>query len=405
MKKSRLMKSAFSSLIKNKLRSFLMMIGIVIGITALTLIVSAALGARDRVAERVKKFGLDSMMVFAGASRDSGRSSTAQATTSLKPSDAEHILREVRWVADVAPFNRRSAVEIKYRDASASAALFGVTPSWAGVWDWDAAVGDFITDEDMASMNRVCLLGPTVKTALFGDENPVGKMIMVGQVQFRVKGILKAKGTSPGGGDMDNRVKIPLTTYLRRVANVDYLAGIKILLKSAADMDSAGQAIRAVLRERHGLAEGSPDDFTITTPTEVTVMAEKVAGTFNLFLILVAALSLIAGAVVIANITLISVNERKKEIGLRKAVGARSRDVRDQVILETLVLTVTGGLIGVLLGWIGVFIMQRFTELPASLSWEALVLGLVSAGITGLLSALHPAQKAAALPPVEALRS
>ncbi|MFZ5517459.1 MAG: ABC transporter permease [Candidatus Zhuqueibacterota bacterium] len=404
MKTTRLLKIAYTGLGRNKLRTFLMMIGIVIGITALTLIISVGIGAQDRVMDRVKKFGLESIMVFAGGGREMGQPSGGQITT-LTLQDAEAIKREVSAIDEVAPFNRKGNAEIKYLDNSTTATVFGITPTWASVWDWDAETGDFISEEDMANFNRVCLLGPTVKKVLFGDENPIGQQIRIGTIQFEVKGVMQPKGTSPGGGDMDNRVNIPLTTFMRRVANVDYIAGIKILLTSASEMEQAAENIRAILRERHSIAAGMPDDFSITTPTEVTQFAEKVAGTFNIFLALVAGISLIAGGVVVANIMLISVNERKKEIGLRKAVGAKSKDIMMQFLFEASAVTLIGGVIGIILGGGGAKILEMITGMPVSISWESVTLGVVSSSLIGIIAGLQPAKRASKLQPVEALRS
>jgi putative ABC transport system permease protein len=405
MKTNRLLKIAYTGLGRNKLRTFLMMIGVVIGITALTLIISAGIGAQNRVMERVKKFGLESIMVFAGGGSVMGQPSGGQATATLKLEDAEVIRQEISAVAEVAPFNRKGSTEIKYLDKSTTATVFGVTPTWASVWDWDAESGDFIAEEDMATFNRVCLLGPTVKKELFGEENPIGQQIRIGNIQFEVKGIMQPKGTSPGGGDMDNRVNIPLSTFMRRVANVDYLAGIKIKLTSASAMDRTAENIRAILRERHSIAAGMPDDFAITTPTEVTKFAEKVAGTFNIFLALIAGISLIAGGVVVANIMLISVNERIKEIGLRKAVGARSKDIRLQFLFEATAVTLVGGISGIILGGIGAKILQMITGMPISVSWEGVVIGVVSSSLVGIVAGLQPASRASRLQPVESLRS
>ena len=405
MKTARVLKVAFKGLGRNKLRSFLMMIGIVIGITALTLIVSAGLGAQERIMERVKKFGLESMMVFAGAGREMGQPTSGQPATTLTLEDVTTIKQEVKDIADVAPFNRKGQAEVKFQEKSATTAIFGVTPSWAPVWDWDAAEGDFITDEDLASLARVCVIGPTVQKTLFGTANPIGEQVRIGNVQFEIKGIMQPKGTSPAGGDMDDRIYIPLSTLMRRVANVDYISAIKVRLRTAKDMDKTAADIKALLRERHKLAPGTPDDFTITTPTEVRKMAEKVAGTFNIFLALVAAISLISGGVVVANIMLISVNERRKEIGLRKAVGAQRKDIMLQCLYESTAVTLTGGVIGIVLGAIGAKILEAITQMPISISWESMVLGLVFSSLVGIVAGLHPAKRAAALQPIEALRA
>ena len=269
---------------------------------------------------------------------------------------------------------------------------------------WDVTEGEFINDEDMSSLNRICLIGPTVQKELFGDKNPMGEMIQVGNVQFEVRGILVSKGTSPGGGDMDNRVMIPLSTYMRRVANVDYLAGIKILLKSSSDIDKTSQEIASVLRERHNIADGLPDDFAVTTPTEVTKMAEKVSGTFNLFLALLAGISLVTGGIVVANIMFISVNERKKEIGLRKAVGANTIDIMNQFLFEASAVTLMGGIAGIILGAAGAKILNIVMQMPVSISWASILTGVISSTIIGIVAGIQPARRAAKLQPVDTLR-
>ena len=327
MKTGRLIGVAFKQLGKNKLRSFLMMIGIVIGIIALTLVVSAGLGAQEKIMQRVGKFGLDSLMVFSGGGRQMGRPTGGAPETTLKMDDAEALKQEIKGIRELAPFNRKSQSEIIFQDRSSVGTIFGITPSWAPVWDWDAREGDFISGEDIDRLSRVAVLGETVKQELFGNLNPIGEYIRVGNIQFEIKGIMQIKGTSPGGGDMDNRVYIPLTTFMRRVANVDYLTGIKVRLKSHKNVDKVARDIQSLLRERHTIAAGMPDDFTVRTPDEVKEMAESVAGTFNILLIIIAGISLIAGGVVVSNIMLVSVSERRKEIGLRKAVGAQRKHI------------------------------------------------------------------------------
>ncbi len=405
MKTRRIIKDALKNLAKYKLRSFLMMIGIIIGIIALTMVISAGLGARDRVMERVKKFGLESIMVRSNAgSRLGPQPSSGELITTLILEDSDVLKNEIRGIREVAPFNNRGNSSITYFERSTTAAVFGVTPSWAYVWDWDVTEGEFITDEDMSTLNRICLLGPTVQKELFGDNNPMGEQIQIGNVQFIVKGILQAKGTSPGGGDMDSRVMIPLSTFMRRVANVDYLGGIKILLESSADIEKVKEEITLLLRERHKIAPGIPDDFAVTTATEVTQMAEKVSGTFNLFLVLLAGISLVTGGVVVANIMFISVNERKKEIGLRKALGANTKDIMRQFLFEASTVTLLGGLLGILLGIAGAKILSAAMQIPAAVSWAGILTGVISSTIIGTIAGIQPARRAAGMDPVETLR-
>jgi putative ABC transport system permease protein len=405
MKTGRIIKTAFRGLSKNKLRTFFMMIGIVIGIMAITMVISVGLGAEERVMERVKKFGFESLMVFSGGGTQLMGSGSAGLTTSLKLSDAEAIVSQISSINDVAPFSRMPNATVKYQELSSSPLVMGTTPSWTWVWDWNIDEGRFISAEDDSRMARVCVLGPTVKKELFGETDPIGEQIRIGNVPFEVIGIMQVRGTSPGSGDMDNRVFIPLQTLMRRTANIDYLSGIKVHLKSIKDIDNTSANIKSILRESHKLAEGEPDDFRIITPTEVTKFAEKVSGTFNLFLVLVAGISLIAGGFVIANIMLISVSERKNEIGLRKAVGARSKDIQMQFLLETITITFIGGVIGVVLGFIGAKILSLITEMPASYSWEGILTGVIFSSLVGLIAGMQPAKRASSLDPIEALRS
>lgn len=405
MKTGRLIKESFKQLGKNKLRSFLMMIGIVIGIIALTLVVSAGLGAQKQIMQRVQKFGLDSLMVFSGGGRQMGRPVGDEAVANLKLDDAEALRMEVEEIQELAPFNRRGQAEVLFQDKNTTAAIFGVTPEWAPVWDWTARVGDFISYEDMDRLARVAVIGKTVREELFGDINPIGEFIQAGNVQFEIKGIMETKGISPGGGDMDNRVYVPLSTYMRRVANVDYLAGIKVRLTSYKDVDKAAEEITSILRERHRIAPGMPDDFTVRKPDEVKEMAESVAGTFNILLIIIAGISLVAGGVVVSNIMLMSISERTKEIGLRKAVGAQRKHILYQFLLESTAVTLTGGVLGILLGVAGSGIMARLTGMPVSVSWEIAVIGVICSSLVGIIAGLQPARRASAMQPVESLRS
>jgi len=405
MKTGRLIKESFKQLGKNKLRSFLMMIGIVIGIIALTLVVSAGLGAQKRIMERVQIFGLDSLMVFSGGGREMGRPVGEQTVANLKLDDAEALRQEVPEIQEVAPFNRRGQAEVIFRDKNTTSAIIGVTPEWAPVWDWTAREGEFISYQDMDQMARVAVIGETVRQELFEGINPIGEFIQAGNVQFEIKGIMEIKGTSPGGGDMDNRVYIPLSTYMRRVANVDYLRGIKVRLKSYKVIDKAAEEITSLLRERHRIAPGMPDDFIVRKPDEVKEMAESVAGTFNILLIIIAGISLVAGGVVVSNIMLMSISERTREIGLRKAVGAQRKHILYQFLLESTAVTLTGGILGLALGIAGSAILEQLTGTPVSLSWEIAALGVVCSSLVGIIAGVQPAQRAAGMQPVEALRS
>ena len=405
MKTGRLIKTAFIGLGRNKLRSFLMMIGVVIGITSLTMVVAAALGAQELIVERVKQFGYETLMVRAGGELTMGPRTGGDEVTTLKIADAEAVKREIPSVIEVAPFNRFPGQDAVYRNRSIDSPLFGVTPEWSTVWNWHVRRGDFISNHDMERMARVCVIGPTVKQELFGEEDPIGEIIRVGNIPLEVIGVMEPRGISARGGDMDNRVFIPLSTFMRRVANVDHIYGIRILLGSQQDAEQAGADIGALLRERHQLAPGVPDDFSVRSAEEIQVMVEGMLGTFNLFLILVAGISLVVGGVVVANIMLISVNERRREIGLRKAVGARSRDITVQFLFEAMAVTFTGGVLGILMGGVGALLLESLTQTTTAVSWEIAGVGVVFSILVGILAGLQPARRAAMLQPVESLRS
>lgn len=405
MKKLKSMAVAFNSLGKNKLRSFLMMIGIIIGITAITIIISMALGSKAQIMERVERFGTDALNVFGMAMRAPGSGPRGRPTSSLKLGDAQAIEMNVDNISVVAPMSMRWGADVRFEDKYLRSMLSAVTEDFIHMWDWNMEYGDFITRLDDERLARTVVIGPTVKDEFFPEDNPVGRTIKIENIPFEIKGVLAGTGQSAGGRDMGNTVIIPLNTYLRRVANTETIDGIRIKVKNSRHLDKTAEDIKEVIRESHGIMDGQEDDFSLITPTEVREFSEHISGTFNVLLIIVAGISLIAGGVVVANIMLISVSERKFEIGLRKSVGARKSDIRTQFLFETVAVTVTGGAIGVLLGILGAFLFRQFGETPVAISWEGIAIGLGFSIIVGILSGIQPALKASKMAPIEALRS
>ena len=404
MKTERTIKESLKGLGRNKTRTFLMMLGIIIGITTLTIIVSAILGAKSNVMEVVAKFGLDEIMVSAGAGRVMGVQQDVPVTT-LKLEDSEAILSEVKNVKGVAPSINTRAMPLKSANGNTEATVIATIPQWVDVWEWYARLGEFITDEDLASLAKVSVIGQTVAKELFGNEDPVGKQIHIRGVPFIVKGVLEAKGVGPMGTDLDNRVLIPLTTGQKRLLNREHLSQIKVKLRDPRNMKSTVEEIRQLLRERHNLQAGVEDDFSFVTPKQVTEVATEVSTALSLFLIVISAISLIIGGIVVGNIMLISVGERKREIGLRRALGARKKDILTQFLFESIAVTVSGGLLGVILGLAGGKILSLFTKLSMVISWEPFALAFLFSGLVGVLAGISPAKRAASLDPVEALRS
>jgi len=282
--------------------------------------------------------------------------------------------------------------------------LVAANPNWSSVWNTTAENGRFLSEDDSSKLARVVVIGRTIQRDLFEDEDPVGKQIILGTNPFEVIGVLEPRGTAAVGVDMDSRMIIPLSTGQKRVFNQDYLLMIKVVLHDASQMTDSVEDVRALLRERHHLQSGVEDDFTIVTPTQVMNIASKLSSTFSIFLVLVSGISLIVGAIVIANIMFIAVNERRSEIGIRRAVGARKRDILLQFLFESVSVATIGGILGIILGLAGLKLLSGFMKMPSAILWQPIVLALFSAIIVGLLAGIQPAKKAANLNPIDALR-
>lgn len=403
MRLLRMGRQAVAAMADNKSRTFLMMLGIIVGVATLTMIASSVLGARAKVMKNVGKFGFDQLAVFAGSGKKLGVFRSLDVTT-LTVADAEAIEAEIRNVREVTPQINRRDFPVKHGALSSYGMLVCVNPNWRSVWKTSASRGRFISDEDVSRLARVAVIGETMVKDLFQDQDPIGEQILINNLPFKVIGILEKRGTSPAGVDMDGRILIPLTTGQKRVFNHDHLVMIKVALRDPAKVDDTVRDLSALLRERHRLQDGMEDDFSIATPKKVMAMASKISSSFTLFLVLVSAVSLIVGAVVIANLMFIGVNERKAEIGIRRAVGARKQDILTQFLIESLFVAVGGGIIGIVLGLAGLKGLSSFMKIPSTLMWQPIVLALVSALLVGLVAGIQPARKAAGLNPVESLK-
>jgi putative ABC transport system permease protein len=399
----RLAREGWVALGAYKLRTFFMMAGTFVGIAALTVIMAIGAGTERAVMKRVSVFGFRTIMIMAGGGRTFGPSSGSDVVT-LRLDDVEAIRQAVTGIEYLAPVAQARSVSFKAGSAQTEATVFGVEPDWHPAWDWEAQRGEGIAAEDVATMARVCVLGQTVSRELFGDADPMGRFVQLNNVRFQVKGVLAAKGTSPMGSDMDNRALIPLTTAMRRFLNQDHLQQIRIKLKDDRQLEPAGERIRALLRERHHLTPPKEDDFSIRTAAEVAQFVRGISGTLSTLLTVLAGLSVLVGGIVLMNIQMISVSERTKEIGLRRALGASERDIFRQFLAEALTVTLLGLLLGTVLGWGVTAILAAVSSLPVGLSWQSFAIGIAAATLTGLFFGVQPARRAARLRPVDALR-
>lgn len=411
---------ALKGLAKYRMRTFLMMLGIVIGIATLTVIVSISKGAQAKIMKGIQSFGTNAVLVSAGGGKMFGPPD--EDTTSLTLEDAAAIKESVKGIKHIAPFTVSVSQDIIYGNQNTASPVLGVTPEWMDAWQWYVDKGEYISDEDNASMSKNAVIGRTVARELFGDQNPIGETIRINTTNFKVIGIMAHRGTSPMGMDMDRRVFVPRTTAMRKLFNIDHVGMIRMYVEDEAKLREVTMNVTALLRERHHIAPPQEDDFRVTNTMKMAAMAKGVSKTLRTFLILLSVISLGVGGIVIANIMFISVNERKKEIGIRRAFGARAKDIMNQFLGEALMVTVSGGILGTLLGFVvskvismipvassvgsmgGSMGKKKMMTMPAVISWEPFALAFLFSVLIGVLAGIQPAKKAAAMDPVEAIR-
>ncbi len=402
MRMQRIVGQGMQALGTNPLRTFFMMAGTIVGIAALTVIMALGKGTEQKVMKRVEAFGPRAMMLIAGGGKD--MPPPDMTVTTLTLDDARAVRGQVQGLEIVTPMAWRFRVNLKHDAKQYQAVLWGVEPEWHEAWKWYAAEGEGITDQDVATMARVVVIGHTIKRELFGNSDPLGESIYINKVRLTVKGVLEKQGASPMGGDFDNRIIVPITTAMRRILNVDYVGAIRIITQDPAAMPQQVKKIRALIHARHHITPPQENDFRIVSPVSIAKMARGTSRTLSILLIALAALSLIVGGVVLMNILLISVAERQKEIGLRRAVGATRRDILLQFLFESLAVTFSGMVLGSGLGALVTLALKQSTKIPLVLSWEPFALSLAFAFLVGTFFGVQPARKAASLNPVEALR-
>jgi len=402
MKSVRIVMHSLRTMGRYKLRTGFMMLGSLIGVAALTFVISVGQAAERKMLNTVgQAFGDSSIMILDGGGRMMGGPRGVGAR--LKVDDIEVVAKEVPGIQSWDP-QQGLTTTARHGDASDSVQVLGESERCERVWNRGTSRGDFFDAIAVTGSTRVAIIGETVARQLFGNDDPVGADIQIGSVPFRVIGILEPWGTDPHGMDRDNEIVVPISTLMRRLTNVDTISAAKLLVSDPAQADEMGMEIQRILRQRHALSAGQPDDFTIVTATQVRRMMGQVQRVMFLYLPLVAAISLVAGGIVSASLMIVSVNERVGEIGLRQAVGALRDDIRLQFILETAATTVIGGLLGIAVGFgvaqMGASRMHLGTVNP----WLAALLGLGASTLVGLMAGVLPALRAARLHPAEALR-
>ncbi len=402
------LRSAWRALATNLMRSMLTMLGIIIGVAAVITTIAIGSGAQQRVAEQIKGLGSNVMLVLPGAQTAGGVRLGAQTGQALTEEDAYAIAREVPEVQVAAPTSR-TGTQIVAGNANWATSAFGMTPDYLEARDWPLASGRTFEPGEVSGSGKVALIGQTVAAQLFGDADPIDQVIRVNKVLLTVVGVLGRKGQNSFGQDQDDVVMVPISTFRNRiqgqaVGKLKRVGSVSVKVREGVSMKLAVDNIRELLRQRHRLQPGTDDDFSVRNLTELLQAQEASSRVLALLLAAVAGVSLVVGGIGIMNIMLVSVTERTREIGLRRAVGARSRDILAQFLIEAVTLSLVGGAIGIVLGAAATWAVAYFAGWQVAMSAGAIALAVCFSAGVGVFFGFYPARRAAALLPIQALR-
>jgi putative ABC transport system permease protein len=403
MKTKVLVKLATQSILKNKMRAALTMLGIIIGVAAVIVMVAVGFGARSRIRAQINNLGTNMIVITPGAAQQGGVSQGAQAFPNLSVDDVEKIRKEAQVVTAVSPVVVTRAQVIG--DAGNwRTVINGVDVDYQTIRDWQTASGDFFSQDDTDAMRKVAVLGKTVADQLFPGSDPVGQEIQIRNVPFDVVGVLAPKGQTASGSDSDDVVLIPHTTARTALSGRTFIPQILASTASEGDIPAAQEEIRVLMRESRRLGPGDAEDFTVRNQNDLAQAAEGSTKVMTMLLAAIASISLLVGGIGIMNIMLVSVTERTREIGIRLAIGARGSDVLTQFLVESIVMGVLGGFIGLAVGVIGSKTLAYFTGWETVISPLVMIVAVVFSGAVGVFFGYYPARKAAALHPIQALR-
>ncbi|HTI36985.1 MAG TPA: ABC transporter permease [Vicinamibacterales bacterium] len=395
---------AIKALSRNKLRSGLTSLGIIIGVSAVICVVAIGEGATATVERAIANIGMNMVWVEAGGVNRNGVRTGNGQTRTLTLGDYDAIRTRIPLVTNVTP-QADTGVQLIYGNQNWHSSVRGIGPAYLDLKNWKVVRGDMFTDQDVNRASNVCVLGQTIVDQLFGDDqDPLGEIIRVNNEPCKVLGVLEVRGQSATGQDQDDNLLMPYSTVMKKIKGQAWLDDIMCSARSANEMDQAEQDIASLIRERHHIAPDAPDDFNLRHPTEIAEAVKASTRTMETLLAAIASVSLLVGGVGIMNIMLVSVTERTREIGLRMAVGARARDVLRQFLLEAVLLSVLGGAVGVATGMFGVQAIAKNLHWPTHVSTNAIWVAFGVAAAIGITFGYYPAVRAARLDPIEALR-
>lgn len=393
---------AWASLVANKMRSLLTMLGIIIGVAAVIALVSIGYGVRSQIQDSISSLGSNLLMVYPGAPRTPGVRPTADSQKTLKLEDYTTI-SHLQDIDMASPVSAGSSYVVIYTNKNWTTSVNGVNSDFQYINNWTVKSGRFITASQVERRERVAVIGAMVATNLFGTEDPVGKDIRIKNNPYKVIGVLESKGSGSFGNDQDDVIYIPYTTGMERLQGVDYLRMIYIKAKDGVDLDRLQTDVENILRVRHNIKNPELDDFNVRNMATIMATVEETTATMTLFLGAVAAISLVVGGIGIMNIMLVSVTERTREIGVRKALGATYRVIVMQFLIEAVVISLVGGAIGILVGIGASKLIGALTSMKTVISMGPILLSFGFSMAIGLVFGLYPARKAAKLNPIDAL--
>jgi len=400
------LKIALRALRTNKMRSFLTMLGIIIGIAAVIAMMAVGSGASYVISQQIASIGSNIILVIPGSTTSGGLRTGSGGAQTLTSDDVKAIMNECPSV-DLAAGTVRSSGQVVYGNLNWSTVIMGGTPELFEIREWPVTTGRNITQQDVDSAVKVCLLGQTVADNLFGSADPVGNIVRIKKIPFTVIGVLERKGQSPQGTDQDDTIFVPLRTAQRNLSRSHHTNNVGAVIVKAKSEELLGKAeeeINSLLNQRHRITGGKEPDFSTRNLSEILAVAEKSSKAMSLLLGAVASISLIVGGIGIMNIMLVSVTERTREIGIRMAIGAKKNDILLQFMTEAVLLTMLGGLIGIALGTGGATIVSSLLGWPTMISIQSISIAFVFSAAVGIFFGFYPARKAAGLNPIDALR-
>jgi putative ABC transport system permease protein len=385
-----------------KMRTFFCLISVALGISSIALIVAATEGAYKKALELVARFGPDSILIFGGGEE---ARAAGQRSKTITLDDVEAVKQAFDSAYLVIPMTSVRDITVSYKKNKYQTRIIGSTSDYSRAWTWPVIQGSDFTEEDVKGLRNVGLIGQYVGQELFGDEEPVGKYILVNKIPVEIVGVLSERGTTPSGDRLDDRIVLPYTTVMRKLQNeTRYVSALRIRFTDQQNLSFYVDELRSFFRNRHRIPPEDPDDFTIMSPKEIIKFLVALTGSLAGFLGITGVISLIVAGFVLANLFLLSVQERRQEIGIRRASGAKRRDILLQFLGESVIITTLGGILGFLVALGGKELLMLIAQFPIEFSWKAFAVGLILSWGVGIGFGLQPAKRAANLNPIEAIR-